>query len=63
MATDVSALGPKPTLGFRQSSGLLALKGEIESEASVVRLVEEVREQPLAISPANGRGSLIDVFV
>ena len=63
MASDVSTVSPRSALGFRQSSGLLALKGQIESEASVVRLVEAAREQQLAISPANGRGSLIDVFV
>ena len=63
MASDVSTVSPRSALGFRQSSSLLALKGQIESEASVVRLVEEAREQQLAISPANGRGSLIDVFV
>ena len=63
MASEVSSAGLQAALGNRQQSSLLALKTQAESDASIVRLVEEAREQQQAISPANGRGSLIDVFV
>ncbi len=63
MASEVSSAGLQAALGSRQQSSLLALKTQAESDASIVRLVEEAREQQQAISPANGRGSLIDVFV
>ena len=64
MASEVGSAGIEAALGFRrQQSSLIALKGQIESDAAVVRLVEEAREQQQAASPANGRGSLIDVFV
>ena len=63
MPSEVSSAGIEAALGFRRQSSLLALKSQIESDASIVRLVEEAREQQQALTPANGRGSLIDVFV
>ena len=49
MASEVSSAGLQAALGNRQQSSLLALKTQAESDASIVRLVEEAREQQQAI--------------